>query len=387
MSRGKAKARKPSGRSSRPPAPAREARAERQAKDGPLLSRLSIGVSIGLAVLVVLIVVALGLPRMRRSGSGKGVDVEILDGDDDARIVEKLAAASVIEHPRLFSLYLTLVGGARARPGKHLLADDLSAAEVLHRLRRSGDAATIKVTFPEGFNRFDMAKRLEEKRVCEAKAFLEASISPGLLTELGLGATSEGWLFPATYVLPADADAREVLRTLAQNGKTRIEKLLRENSNAAAALQKQLGWGPGEILTLASIVEKEAAVDDERPIIASVFLNRLREPTATGGRLQADPTAMYGCWAQVPTTKGCAAWIAAGAGKPSAEIQHEGDNRWSTYTNKGLPPTPIANPGEKSILAVLAPAPTRYFYFVAKGGGRHAFSEKLDEHDKNVKGH
>lgn len=381
MSRAKSKARTPAARASRPPAGGAP-------KDGPLLSRLSLVTAISLGVLVVLLVVALGLPRMRRSGAGKGVDVEILDGDDDARVVDKLAAAGVIEHPRLFSLYLTLVGGARARPGRHLLADDLSAAEVLHRLRRSGDAAQIKVTIPEGFNRFDVARRLEEKRVCEARAFLEASLSPALLTELGLGgSTAEGWLFPATYVLPADGDAREVLRTLAQTGKTRIDKLLRENSNAAAALQKQLGYGPNEILALASIVEKEAAVDEERPIIASVFLNRLREPTVTAGRLQADPTAMYGCWAQVPATKACAAWLAAGAGKPSAEIQHESDNRWSTYTHAGLPPTPIANPGEKSILAVLAPAPTRYFYFVAKGGGRHAFSEKLGEHDKNVKGH
>jgi UPF0755 protein len=336
--------------------------------------------------LVVVIAIALFLPRMRKSGEGKPIDVELLDGDDDARVVEKLAAAGVIEHPRLFSRYLALVGGSHARPGKHLLADDLSASEVLHRLRRTGDATAVKVTIPEGFSRFDVARRLEEKRVCDARSFLEATISPALLGELGLSSSAEGWLFPATYALPSDADAREVVRTLVQTGRSRIDRLLRENSNAAGALQKQLGFGPEEIVTLASIVEKEAAVDDERPLIASVFLNRLREPTATGGKLQADPTAMYGCWASVPTTKGCAAWIAAGAGKPSAEIQHEADNRWSTYTHAGLPPTPIANPGEKSILAVLAPSPTRYFYFVAKGAGRHTFSEKLEDHDRAVKG-
>ena len=172
-----------------------------------------------------------------------------------------------------------------------------------------------------------------------------------------------------------------------QTGKARTDKLLRESSNAAGVLQAQLGFGPNEIVTLASIVEKEAAVDDERPVIASVFLNRLREPAVTAGKLQADPTAMYGCFAQVPPTRACAAWLAAGAGKPSAEIQHDPDNRWSTYTHAGLPPTPIANPGERSIAAVLAPASTRYFYFVAKGGGRHAFSERLDEHDRNVKAH
>jgi UPF0755 protein len=371
------------------PKPARSAPREggEASAGASIVSKIPKLAAIGLVLIVALIGLALGLPRMRRSGAGKGVDVEILEGDDDARIVERLAAGGVIEHPRFFSLYLMLVGGSHARPGKHLLADDLSASEVLHRLRRSGDSAQVKLTIPEGFNRFDIARRLEEKRVCEARAFLDATLSPALLGELGLGATAEGWLFPATYSLPADADAREVVRTLVQTGKSRIDKLMRESSNAAGALQTQLGFGPAEIVTLASIVEKEAMVDDERPLIASVFLNRLREPTATAGKLQADPTAMYGCYAQVPPTKACASWLAAGAGKPSAEIQHEGDNRWSTYTHAGLPPTPIANPGEKSIQAVLTPAVTRFFYFVAKGGGRHAFSEKLEEHDRNVKQH
>src|SRR5262249_20685998 len=154
-------------------------------------------------------------------------------------------------------------------------------------------------------------------------------------------------------------------------------KAMRDHADGADELRRTLGWGAAEIVTLASIVEKEAAVDDERAIIASVFLNRLRDPTFVPHRLQADPTAAYGCLAQSPPTSACVGWLAAGGGRPSAEIEHDEGNLWSTYTHEGLPPSPIANPGDASIAAVLAPAKTKYLYFVAKGGGRHTFSESL----------
>jgi UPF0755 protein len=163
-----------------------------------------------------------------------------------------------------------------------------------------------------------------------------------------------------------------------------VEKLLQENAAGAADLRETLGWGVAEIVTLASIVEKEAVVDEERPIIASVFLNRLRDPAFTPRLLQADPTAAYGCRA-APKTSPCIAWLASGAGKPNAEIQHDAGNAWSTYTHEGLPPTAVSNPGEKSLRAVLSPAKTGYLYFVAKGGGRHTFSASLSDHNDAVK--
>ena len=117
-------------------------------------------------------------------------------------------------------------------------------------------------------------------------------------------------------------------------------------------------------------------MDDERPLIASVFLNRLRDPTFRPKRLECDPTAAYGCVLFPEKAASCAAFT----GKPTAAIEHDPDNPYSTYTHEGLPPGPIANAGEKSIQAAMNPAATHFFYFVARGEGRHAFSETYEAH-------
>ena len=148
----------------------------------------------------------------------------------------------------------------------------------------------MRVTIPEGWHRFDIAKRLRDKRVCDDVSFLAAATDPALLNELGLGVSAEGWLFPATYDFPSDSDGAEVVRRMVAEAKGRIDKLLKASPTALDAM-KPLGLGVREVIVLASIVEKEAVVDDERPIIASVFLNRIRDVKETGGRLEADPTA------------------------------------------------------------------------------------------------
>src|SRR4029077_821475 len=130
------------------------------------------------------------------------------------------------------------------------------------------------------------------------------------------------------------------------------------------------------VVTLASLVERETALDDERPLVASVFLNRLRDPAFKPKHLQCDPTAAYGCLA-FPEKASAGAAV---AGKPTAAIEHDPDNPYSTYTHEGLPPGPIANPGTKSLDAVAAPASTHYFFFVARGDGHHAFSETYESH-------
>jgi UPF0755 protein len=124
------------------------------------------------------------------------------------------------------------------------------------------------------------------------------------------------------------------------------------------------------------MVEKEAAVDDERPIIAGVFLNRLRDPTFRPKRLECDPTASYGCLAYPEKAPSCANFT----GRATAEIEHDPSNPYSTYTHEGLPPGPIANPGYKSLEAVAVPSTARFFFFVARGQGRHAFSETYEGH-------
>jgi UPF0755 protein len=323
--------------------------------------------------------------RRAHAGVGRAVDVEVPAGASDDEVGARLVAAGVIDSSSGFLLYAKLSGGLHATVGLHLLSDDLSYVEVLRRLRRSGGSTKVKVTIPEGWNRFDIAKRLREKRVCDEASFLAATTDRALLDELELrGAPSaEGWLFPATYELPADGDAREVVRRLVDEGHARFNKLTSVHGEGLGRLGAQLHFGPQEVMTLASVIEKEAVVDDERPIIASVFLNRLREPeSGTGGKLQADPTAGYGCLVAAPTPPTCVGWLRAGSSRVNAEIQHDPQNAWSTYTHAGLPPTPIASPGERSIEAVLAPATTRFFYFVAKGGGRHTFSETLERHER-----
>ena len=134
--------------------------------------------------------------------------------------------------------------------------------------------------------------------------------------------------------------------------------------------------GVRDVVTLASMVEKEAAVDDERPTIASVFLNRLRDPGFHPRRLECDPTASYGCLVAPQKAASCAGFT----GKATAAIEHDPDNPYSTYTHEGLPPGPIANPGARALESVMAPATTRYLYFVAKGDGHSSFSETYEAH-------
>jgi UPF0755 protein len=143
-------------------------------------------------------------------------------------------------------------------------------------------------------------------------------------------------------------------------------------------LADSLKWGKREIVILASMIEKEAAVDDERAVFASVFLNRLRDPSFLPKKLQSDPTAGYGCL--VGTSLPCVGYT----GKITHEINVDDANAYSTYVHEGLPPGPIGNPGARAIEAVMSPALTHYFFFVAKGGGRHTFSETLGGHNAAV---
>jgi UPF0755 protein len=289
----------------------------------------------------------------------------------------------LVENETAMALYLRATGAhTRFVPGPHLLRGG-SPEELVALLARDEDRPTIKVTLPEGFHRFDVATRLEKNGVAPRSAFLAATTDGALLTELGLGgATSaEGYLFPATYELYRDADPAAVVRRLVGEALRRWDVLSKGTSGSGLAFAAELGWERAELVTLASIVEKEAVVDDERPLIASVFFNRLRDPSFRPKRLQSDPTASYGCVAEPERAPSCASY----AGKPTPAVNHDAANRYSTYTQSGLPPGPIANPGEASLRAVLAPATTRSFYFVAKGGGRHTFSETLDAHNDAVR--
>lgn len=348
-------------------------------KGRPLLWLVVFGLGALLAAAATYLLVV--FPSSAGPGSGKDVEVVIERDEGMASVVDKLDRAGLLRSPRVFLLYTRFVD-VKPVPGVHLLTDDASPHELVRRLEREGHATRAKVTIPEGWTRFDIAKRLQTLHVAWGQAFLDATANTDLLREIGIeGDTAEGFLFPATYDLPLDSDPKDVVRRLVSEFDRRFIALEQNHRLGRAQLEGTLGWGRREIVILASMVEKEAAVDDERPIIASVFLNRLRDPSFKRKLLQCDPTSAYGCLALRDRVPSCAGF----AGKPTHAINVDPLNTYSTYVHEGLPPGPIGNPGTKSLQAVLAPASTKYLYFVVRGDRRHAFSETLDEHNTAVK--
>jgi UPF0755 protein len=349
----------------------------------PLQRGLRRGAIIAAALFVTGALWLLIYPSGKGPGDGATVEVVVDPGETADHVAEKLAQAGLVASPRLFALYLSITGGTSALvPGPHLLSDDASPRELVARLERRPGAGHVKVTFPEGWTRFDMAKRLQEKKVCALRGFLDATTNAALLKELRIdGETAEGFLFPSTYELAPDSDPADIVRRM----KSEFDKrwLTLEQRYASGMLDltmPPLKFAVKDAVTLASMVEKEAAVDEERPIIASVFLNRLRDAEFHPKLLQCDPTAGYGCLVQ-PDLASCGGY----AGKITPAINGDPDNKYSTYKHEGLPPGPISNPGAKSLSAVLSPAQTRYLYFVARGEGRHTFSETYSSHTAAVR--
>lgn len=262
-------------------------------------------------------------------------------------------------------------------PGAHLLPKGASPGELIAMLCRSPARPFVKVTVVEGFHRFAIAERLEKLGVVGRAAFLRASEDRALLTSLGLAdagdVSAEGFLFPATYDLHQDSEPGDVVRRLVAEFDARFRAL------TAAREAVPLGAGGRrmtrrEVVTLASIIEKEAVMADERTLIASVFFNRLRDPSWR--RLESDPTAIYGCFAMPEKIPACKNFD----GRASPAINRDSANAYSTYVHDGLPPGPIANPGEASLASALEPAATEYRFFVSKGGGRHTFSVRYEDH-------
>jgi UPF0755 protein len=311
------------------------------------------------------------------------VEVDVAADDSPDNLARALAAAGLVSSPRVFALWLRMTGGTHAVvAGPHLLTDDASPRQLVARLERRPGGGNVRVTFPEGWNRFDMARRLQDKEVCGLRDFLEATTDDGLLHELGIdGDSAEGFLFPATYDLAFDSDPRDVVRRMKREFDRRWDLLSRARSASLNDVMTSTGFSVRDVVNLASIVEKEAALDEERPLIASVFLNRLRDPAFHPKRLESDPTASYGCIVAPEKAASCASFT----GKPTAAIEHDPDNPYSTYTHEGLPPGPIANPGARALEATMSPASTHYFYFVAKGDGHSTFSETYDAHATAVR--
>lgn len=320
----------------------------------------------------------------RRAGPSGALQSVAIRGDERASELRAvLDRAGLLDDPALFEAYL-LVTRSRSRlePGAHLLRRGLSPSELVARLTRSKRRSVVKLTIPEGYNRFQIAERLEELEVAGARAFLGRTEDAARLRELGVDApTAEGYLFPATYELFVDSDPDQVLATLVKETKKRLERLTRKHPGRAEALARSDGWGEHQAITLASIIEKEAADSREHGNIASVFFNRLRDPSFLPRRmLQSDATAAYGCLIARAQIESCHDY----RGRVTPAMLRDASNPYNTYKHAGLPPGPIANPSESAILSVLDPPDTPYFFFVAGASKRHVFSRTLSEHESAI---
>lgn len=368
-----AKARR-SRRASRPGA---EPRPPQRRLRSPKLRPRIVAAALGLLGAVAILALCLfGWSFWPGPGSGRVLRFEILAGETDSSLAARLAESGLTASPRLLRAYRRLLSTQTLAVGKHMVRDDLSARELLKRLGRAPGRGSVRVVVPEGFNHVQLAERLEQLGVCDAEDFKRAVRDPAQARALGLPADSaEGYLFPATYQLLADSTPRAVVATLVQEAQSHLKALRVELAPAFALRRTEHGLAEHDVVVLASIIEKEAAKADEKPLIASVFLNRLIDPTFRPLRmLQSDPTAIYGCLVTEPPPASCS------PGKPTPAMLRDSTNPYNTYRHPGLPPGPISSPGEAALRAVLAPARSEFLYFVTQGGGRHRFSRTFSEH-------
>jgi len=347
-------------------------------------------------VILFFVLRAFSYPDERHPGKGTDVEVEIVSGMSFPQIASKLKDKGVIEKPTWFRLYAMWSGKtANVKTGKYLIKDNLTPAEVLDILVKGVKEITVKVTLPEGKNMLEYFAILEEAKVAPAKELEALARDKTLLQRRAIaGDSAEGYLFPDTYQFRVGEKPATVIDRLITRHQEVWNQLVQKHPKDTAKLKDKLGWSDREILTMASIVEKEAVDPGERPRIAQVFINRLTSERFKPKRLETDPTIRYGCLVPLQKSAACVAWIelCTKAGKPpgcerlrSLQLE-DGDNPYNTYRHEGLPPGPISSPGKASIEATLAPDGSDYFFFVAtsKNSRTHAFAKTIEEHKKNV---
>lgn len=265
-------------------------------------------------------------------------------------------------------------------PGPHWLPESLKSENALDYLARTPRRPRHQVTVPEGWDRFDIAARLEASNICASAAFLAATRDEARLQALSVqGASAEGFLFPATYDLYENTGPNAVVELLVKTARKRIVEAA--NAEAIPPAERTPEW-ERHVVTLASLVEKEAAVSAEHRTIAGVFHNRLTDPTFRPRQmLQTDPSAAYGCKLYRATLSSCGPGTAV-----TPQMLRDAANPYNTYRHPGLPPGPIANPGGSALRAAMKPQKTDYFFFVARGDGTHTFSRTLTEHEGAIHG-
>jgi len=290
---------------------------------------------------------------------GREVLVTIPSGSSFVSASRMLVDAGVVRSLKAFVFFGKIKGlSNNIQAGELMFRTDMTPAQVLDVLTK-GKAVSYHVTIPEGFTIQQVSALLAEKGLGDADRFLERARNGNFARGLGLPADSlEGFLFPETYSWPKGLTEEEILGRMVDKYKTVF-------TDAMRARAREIGMTEIEVVTLASIIEKETGAPEEREKVSAVFHNRL----AKGYRLQTDPTVIYG----IESFNG---------NLTKADLLN--DHPYNTYTRSGLPAGPIANPGKASLMAALYPAQVSYLYFVAKGDGTHVFSNTLVEHNKAV---
>lgn len=302
--------------------------------------------------------------------SDREVTFTIEPGENVVTIAQHLEHVGLIGDAELFRRLVQYRSADEdIQAGVYSLSPSMTMQEIMRELQH-GRVATISVTIPEGWRIEEIAALLEEKDVAPAEEFIrEARISRvdyELLQDRPPGSPNslEGFLFPDTYHFSKEITVQRIIEIMVNNWDQRVPEALRRKAD-------DIELSLYETVILASIVEREAVVPEERPLIASVYLNRLQE----GMRLQADPTVQYAKGYDEETGR----WWSP----MTREEFNTVESPYNTYLNPGLPPGPICNPGLASLEAVLEPEPSDYLFFLARGDGSHVFSRTYEEHLRN----
>ena len=292
--------------------------------------------------------------------ANKKNEIVIPMGATYRQVADILWNEKLIRDKKVFLLLGRLTGADRKiRAGYYSIWSNMSPLDIFKVIRK-GHIIEYEIRILEGESLLDMADAFSKTGIVTAEDFMKLSKDPSFLSSYEIDSPSmEGYLFPDTYMIPKGVSAEEAVGSM-------IDKMREKFNEKIIARMAELGMSENEVLTLASIIEKEAVIDSERPMISAVYHNRLRKNMP----LQADPTAIYGI-------------------KSSKEKITKKDllrkTPYNTYMLKGLPPGPIASPGLKSIIAALYPADVPYLYFVASDDRTHHFSATIGEHEKAVR--
>lgn len=303
------------------------------------------------------------------------VPFTVQKGENFSQLAGRLEAAGIIRSGRALRWYVNLFPPKRRlQRGEFGLFQKLPIPEAVA-LLTEGKPLEYKVTIPEGYNLFLIGELLESKGLVRKADFLAAAHSPTLTALLPtnrvgdeLPPSIEGYIYPDTYMLQKVFTPAEICQVLVMRFREVYKTVAAEIENSPVV--KELGLTPHQVITFASIVEKETGAGSERPLIASVFVNRMRKRM----RLQTDPTVIYGTWLK--------------NGSWDGNIRRRDLNDpspYNTYQINGLPPGPIASPGLSAIKAVLDPAESEFLYFVSRNDGTHVFSKDYKGHQRAVR--